>query len=237
MTHPSLRHLDRTPYDEATRERVWARVDRARLEASLPRRRPLTLRPLRLAFVACGAMALALLAWRAPTSRRSAPIALGRLAISSEHVGALAGSPTTLPVPVPASVPPTASTTEPPPQAPAAPVLDKMHVDERAARKVAGYVEAPESSIEELFGQADGARAAGRPAEAVTTFEQIARAHPTDPRAALAMLTAARIHLDTLHRPAEAVRCFERALALGLPPGLAEDARTRSLEARSLLAQ
>ncbi|RYG73545.1 hypothetical protein EON77_12050, partial [bacterium] len=64
MSRPELRHLDREPYDEATRERVWARLDRARLQAALPKQSGQPLRRLGLAFVASAAVAVAL-AWPA----------------------------------------------------------------------------------------------------------------------------------------------------------------------------
>lgn len=75
---------------------------------------------------------------------------------------------------------------------------------------------------------ADAARARGDASEAIATFDRIAREHPSSAEAPLAAFTAAR--LLARRGRAEAARArYRRALELGLPPELAEDAR-RALE-------
>ena len=75
------------------------------------------------------------------------------------------------------------------------------------------------------------ARLSGHPAEAVAPLERILGELSSDPQAPLAAFTLGRIELDALSHPAEARAAFERALALGVPAGLREDARARLVEA------
>lgn len=79
-------------------------------------------------------------------------------------------------------------------------------------------------SAQQLLQLSDGARAAGRPAEAARALERLLQLHAADPQASLAALTLARLRLDTLAQPQAAVRALRRALALGLPQALQEDA-------------
>ncbi|HMI93737.1 MAG TPA: FecR domain-containing protein [Polyangiales bacterium] len=87
---------------------------------------------------------------------------------------------------------------------------------------------------EALLQLADSARAGGRPEDAARALQRLLSAHPRDVRTPLAALTLARLQLDTLRRPREAARSFGRALELGLPQALREDAlasRVRALHA------
>jgi transmembrane sensor len=80
---------------------------------------------------------------------------------------------------------------------------------------------------------ADALRSSGRLAEAADVLAQIA-ADPDDARdGAIAAFTWGRLELDRLDRPARAARAFERAIALGLPPSLLEDARAARVQAYS----
>jgi transmembrane sensor len=87
------------------------------------------------------------------------------------------------------------------------------------------------SSVDDLLALADVARLSGHPLEAVRPLEQIVSDHPGDGRAALAAFTLGRMQLDNLGRPSAAASSFARALALGLPGGLADDASARRVEA------
>jgi transmembrane sensor len=94
--------------------------------------------------------------------------------------------------------------------------------------------EKPESTsqvIARLLREADAARVAGRPSDALEPLTEIARRYPRDPEAALAAFALARLRLDVLDQPGDAVIDLERALALRLPEPLAEDARARLVEA------
>jgi transmembrane sensor len=76
-----------------------------------------------------------------------------------------------------------------------------------------------------LLSRADDARRAGRDRDAIPLLERaIAEGHG-DVRAALAAHSLARMRLDLLDEPEKAAEDFARALAIGLPPQLAEGAR------------
>lgn len=124
--------------------------------------------------------------------------------------------------------------------------LERATAAERAARRVASAARAPGGArathdapsaaptrdlAADLLAQADAERAAGRYAQAVLVLERLARDHPADPRAGLAIFTAARIEQDQLGHPRTAADALERALAQGLPEELREDARARRFEA------
>jgi transmembrane sensor len=85
--------------------------------------------------------------------------------------------------------------------------------------------------IEELTLLSDIARLSGHPREAVAPLQRIVNEHERDPRAALSAFALGRIRLDSLGEPAAAARDFERALVLGLPRALSEDAHARVVEA------
>lgn len=81
-----------------------------------------------------------------------------------------------------------------------------------------------------LMGQADLARAEGRAADAAHLLERVIAEHTGDAKASLAAFTLGRLELER-ERPADAARAFERALSLGLPETLREDALARAVEA------
>ena len=76
--------------------------------------------------------------------------------------------------------------------------------------------------------QADALRRQGRPTEAATTLRALSDSG--DRRAPLAAFTLGKIHAEDLHDPAGSARWFERAIALGLPSGLDEEAHARAVE-------
>ncbi len=103
-----------------------------------------------------------------------------------------------------------------------------------AALGSAGVARAARSaSVDDLLTLADVARLSGHPADAVGPLERLVTEHPADSRTSLAAFTLGRVHLDSLHAPAAAVRAFEKAIALGIPGGLAEDAYAHLVEARA----
>lgn len=79
---------------------------------------------------------------------------------------------------------------------------------------------------------ADVARLSGHATEAATVLEALGARFPSDPRAALGAFTLGRIAFDDLDDPARAATAFSRALAIGLPRALAEDAWARLVEAQ-----
>jgi hypothetical protein len=80
-------------------------------------------------------------------------------------------------------------------------------------------------SVEELLGDADRLRRAGKLDEAVRVLALVAEA-PDDPLAGMAWLTRARVLLE-LGRESEAAKDLARAIDAGLPPALEQRARTR----------
>jgi hypothetical protein len=89
------------------------------------------------------------------------------------------------------------------------------------------------ASVEDLFALADVARLSGHPREAAPPLERILDEHSSDPRAPLAALTLGRIQLRSLGAPAAAAQSVRRALALGVPAGLTEDAYALLVESLS----
>jgi transmembrane sensor len=87
--------------------------------------------------------------------------------------------------------------------------------------------------VDDLLLLADVARLSGHPREAVAPLERIASEHASDPRAALAAFTLATLRLDHLKQPRLAAESMTRALELGLPRALAQDARARLVEAHA----
>jgi transmembrane sensor len=77
----------------------------------------------------------------------------------------------------------------------------------------------------------DVARAAGRPAQAAAALSRLLERHPRSEQAALAALTLGRLQLDALGDPRAAARSLRRALELGLPEALSEDALARLVHA------
>jgi transmembrane sensor len=98
----------------------------------------------------------------------------------------------------------------------------------------AGIVSASHgASVDDLLALADVARLSGHPADALTPLSRVVAEHADDPRAALAAFTIGRVQLDSLQHPAPAADAFARAIALGLPQSLQEDAHARLVEARA----
>jgi len=89
------------------------------------------------------------------------------------------------------------------------------------------------ANVDDLLALADVARLSGHAGDAVPPLSRVIEEHGTDPRASLAAFTLGRIELDTLGRPDRAATAFARAIALGLPQGLVEDAYVRLVEARA----
>jgi transmembrane sensor len=87
------------------------------------------------------------------------------------------------------------------------------------------------ASVDELLLLADVARLSGHAGEALMPLERIISTYPKSAQAPLAAFTLGKIQLGG--SPAAAASTFERAIALGLPGGLAEDAYARLIEARS----
>lgn len=98
----------------------------------------------------------------------------------------------------------------------------------RAPRAGAGGLD----PIEAIFDEVGAARSAGRPLEAVALLERLLVEHPRGESAGLAAFMLGRIEADTLHRPSRAAAAFQRAISLGLPERLLEDARARLEGAR-----
>ena len=93
--------------------------------------------------------------------------------------------------------------------------------------------EARQAGVTDLLLLADVARLSGHPRDAVAPLERILDAYPRDAQAPLAAFALGRLELDALNAPAQAVRALDRALALGLPQSLREDARARLVEAHA----
>jgi transmembrane sensor len=75
---------------------------------------------------------------------------------------------------------------------------------------------------------ADALRRSGKPSDAVTVLREVAAT--SDRRAPLAAFTIGKIHAEDLHDAAGGARWFERAISLGLPSGLDEEAHARAVE-------
>ncbi|MGD0839089.1 MAG: hypothetical protein ABSB49_20835, partial [Polyangia bacterium] len=85
--------------------------------------------------------------------------------------------------------------------------------------------------VDDLLALADVARLSGHPAEAVLPLQRILSDFARDAQAPLAAFALGRLELDGLGHPQAAVSAFGRALALGIPSSLREDARARLVEA------
>jgi transmembrane sensor len=148
-----------------------------------------------------------------------------------------------------AEAPPPAASAPPGARAPEPSPAPAMHVGAASWRELArrgenerAYAElgsggiarvALSASVDDLLALADVARLSAHPADAVAPLERVVADHPSDSRASLAAFTLGRVRLDSLHAPAAAARAFEKAIALGLPGGLAEDAYAHVAEARA----
>ena len=92
---------------------------------------------------------------------------------------------------------------------------------------------AEHATVDDLLTLADVARLSGHAAEAVYPLTRVMTDLAGDPRASLAGFTLGRLELDTLGDAAGAADAFSRAIGLGLPAGLVEDAYARLVEARA----
>jgi transmembrane sensor len=93
--------------------------------------------------------------------------------------------------------------------------------------------ETPRLGVSDLLALADVARLSGHPKEAVAPLERILAEFASDAQAPLAAFALGRLELDALNRPAKAAVAFTRALALGVPLTLKEDAEARLVEAHA----
>jgi transmembrane sensor len=93
--------------------------------------------------------------------------------------------------------------------------------------------EAEGASVDDLLLLADVARLSRHGRDAVNVLSHVVDGHPSDARAPVAAFTLGRLELDTLEEPRPAATAFARALALGLPGGLVEDAYARLVEAHA----
>jgi tetratricopeptide (TPR) repeat protein len=100
----------------------------------------------------------------------------------------------------------------------------------RRARAVEDRPRAPPMEPTDPLDAADVLRSEGRDAEAAALLEE-AEAVASRDHASLLAFTRARIELERLNRPSRAATAFERALALGLPEALREDARAGQVQA------
>lgn len=89
------------------------------------------------------------------------------------------------------------------------------------------------AAVDDLLVLADVARLSGHPREAVKPLERVVSEHAADPRASLAAFMLGRVELDSLGAPAAGAAAFERAIILGIPGGLAEDAYSGVVESRA----
>lgn len=89
------------------------------------------------------------------------------------------------------------------------------------------------TTASELMQVADVARLSGHPKDAVAPLERVVTEHHGDPSAPQAAFTLGKVQLDALGQPAAAAAAFEKAIALGLPMALREDAFARRVEAYS----
>jgi transmembrane sensor len=93
--------------------------------------------------------------------------------------------------------------------------------------------EAKRASVDDLLLLADVARLSGHSSEAVAPLTRVLDEHGGDPRAPIAAFTLGRVELDALGQAAAAAQTFARAISMGLPQGLREDAYARIVEARA----
>jgi transmembrane sensor len=87
------------------------------------------------------------------------------------------------------------------------------------------------ASVDDLLLLADTARLSRHGRDAVIPLSRVVEDHSGDPRASVAAFTLGRLELDTLGEPLRAALAFDRAISLGLPEGLGEDAYARLVEA------
>jgi transmembrane sensor len=240
----------RTTTTRASVARMWNRIEareRARSRASARRAWPLAAAAS--ALVVSTAFAIG---WQATprrhgmeeTAPRAEPSSRPRVAVESPPVApAPDAAPETAPVVATAPAPParlgSPARAEPPrslANGEAWRELAARGANEQAYAALGqGGVAAQSQSapVEDLFALADVARLSGHPREAVEPLQRIVGEHSSDPRAPLAALTLGRIQLHSLQEPAAAAQSVQRALALGVPAGLVEDAYALLVESLS----
>jgi transmembrane sensor len=84
--------------------------------------------------------------------------------------------------------------------------------------------------VGDLLALADVARLSGHPAEAVMPLERILNEFANDSQAPLAAFALGRVELDSLGRARAAASAFRKAIDLGIPSSLREDALARLVE-------
>jgi transmembrane sensor len=131
--------------------------------------------------------------------------------------------PPSLPVDaLPAAAPPPEAALAP--EAPLPPGAPALTPDPPAATAPAE----PAPAEPDPMSRADAARREGRPREALTLLEAVVEQGSA--RSPLAAFTAAKIHAEDMGDPAAAGPWFLRAVDLGLPSGLDEEALARAVE-------
>jgi transmembrane sensor len=116
-----------------------------------------------------------------------------------------------------------------PPTAPAAP--NDTAASEAPSRAAPAPSGAATVGFEALLARADAERRAGNLSAAESTLAAAMNIAPDHGRAAVAAFTLGKLLLDGSGRPADAARAFSRAVTLGPPAAIAEDALARLVEA------
>lgn len=155
-----------------------------------------------------------------------------------EHVLTAGQSFASDPVNVPARVPvaddPVNETPAPIAKVAAAPAKKETAIARAPAPSTAVPIPTPAVAAtptpepEDPMSRADALRKRGRSAEAVSTLRELV--DRGDRRASLAAFTLGKVHAEDLHDPLLAARWFERAITIGLPGGLDEEAAARAVE-------
>ena len=91
--------------------------------------------------------------------------------------------------------------------------------------------------FDELIAQADAARRRGDLRGAESLLESALAGAPDRKRAALAAFTLGKLELDGLGNASRAAAAFSRAVSLGPPDAIAEDALARLVEAEGAAGQ
>ena len=110
-------------------------------------------------------------------------------------------------------------------EAPAPPALVRASAPAPARPPAPAPAPAP---APDLMTRADALRRSGNSSGAVTVLREVVDAG--EGRAPLAAFTIGKIDAEDLHDASGAARWFERAIALGLPSGLDEEAHARAVE-------
>jgi len=100
-----------------------------------------------------------------------------------------------------------------------------------------GGASAAVATFDELIVQADAARQHGDLHAAESILERALASAPDRKRAALAAFTLGKLEQDGLGNPARAASAFARAVSLGPPAAIAEDALARLVEAEGAAGQ